>query len=117
MRRDLGKGYLSARSLLSVSSCGICGKQELNDVMPNENAIENSEDRFEIGSVLRMHKKLFDNQKLFIETGGCHGVAAFDKDENLLSLHEDIGRHNALGQSNRRITFYKKIRRCQSDCL
>jgi FdhD protein len=107
--KNLGKGYLSARSLLSVSSCGICGKQELNDVMPNENAIENSEDRFEIGSVLRMHKKLFDNQKLFIETGGCHGVAAFDKDENLLSLHEDIGRHNALDKVIGELLFTKRI--------
>lgn len=107
--KDLGKGYLSARSLLSVSSCGICGKQELGDVMPHENALGNSEDKFEIGSILRMHKKLFDNQKLFIETGGCHGVAAFDKNENLLSLHEDIGRHNALDKVIGELLFTKKM--------
>jgi len=107
--KDLGKGYLSVRSLLSVSSCGICGKQELGDVMPKENAINNTENIFEIGSVLRMHKKLFENQKLFIETGGCHGVAAFDKDENLLSLHEDIGRHNALDKVIGELLFSDKL--------
>jgi len=107
--KDLGKGYLSARSLLSVSSCGICGKQELGDLMPKENAIKNAEDLFEIDSILRMHKKLFENQKLFIETGGCHGVAAFDKKENLLSLHEDIGRHNALDKVIGELLFNGKL--------
>ncbi len=29
---DLGKGYLNKRTLLSVSSCGICGKKELKDL-------------------------------------------------------------------------------------
>ena len=28
----LGKGYLNKRTLLSVSSCGICGKQKLEDI-------------------------------------------------------------------------------------
>tara|TARA_B110000305_G_scaffold239362_1_gene306930 strand:- start:3208 stop:3582 length:375 start_codon:yes stop_codon:yes gene_type:complete len=28
----LGKGYLNKRTLLSVSSCGICGKQQLEDI-------------------------------------------------------------------------------------
>ena len=28
----LGKGYLNKRTLLSVSSCGICGKRELEDL-------------------------------------------------------------------------------------
>ena len=28
----LGKGYLNKRTLLSVSSCGICGKQQLEDL-------------------------------------------------------------------------------------
>jgi len=107
--KKLGKGYLSARSLLSVSSCGICGKQELGDIMPKENVIKNSEDTFEIDSILRMHKKLFENQKLFIETGGCHGVAAFDNEENLLSLHEDIGRHNALDKVIGELLFVGKL--------
>lgn len=105
----LGKGYLSARSLLSVSSCGICGKQELEDVMPDADALKNPNEIFEIESILRMHKKLFDHQKLFIETGGCHGVAAFDKDENMLSLHEDIGRHNALDKVIGELLFAQKL--------
>ena len=36
----LGKGYLNKRTLLSVSSCGICGKQQLEDIKVNGNKIE-----------------------------------------------------------------------------
>lgn len=31
-KKKLGKGYLNKRTLLSVSSCGICGKQKLEDI-------------------------------------------------------------------------------------
>ena len=33
---------------------------------------------------------------LYRETGGCHGAAIFDINGNLLSVKEDIGRHNAI---------------------
>ena len=37
-KEKLGNGYNNSRSLLSVSSCGICGKTELNDLeFPKEN--------------------------------------------------------------------------------
>lgn len=108
-QEDLGKGYLSTRSLLSVSSCGICGKQELGDVLPNEESIKNAGDKIALESIFKMQKKMFDSQVLFIETGGCHGVAAFDKDENLLFLHEDIGRHNALDKVIGSLLFANKL--------
>jgi len=36
----LGKGYLNKRTLLSVSSCGICGKQQLEDIKVSGDKIE-----------------------------------------------------------------------------
>ena len=33
---------------------------------------------------------------LYRETGGCHGAALFDMEGSLLSVKEDIGRHNAI---------------------
>ena len=104
----LGKGYLSARSLLSVSSCGICGKQELNDVNPDAPTLNVSE-KIKLSDILAMHKKMFDAQQLFIDTGGCHGVAAFDVEGNMLALHEDIGRHNALDKVVGELLFAKKL--------
>lgn len=107
--KKLGKGYLSMRSLLSVSSCGICGKQELNDLNPDEPSLKDSLAKIKLSNILAMHKKMFDAQKLFIDTGGCHGAAAFDVAGNLLALHEDIGRHNALDKVVGELLFAKKL--------
>ncbi|MFX0024017.1 MAG: formate dehydrogenase accessory sulfurtransferase FdhD [Candidatus Hermodarchaeota archaeon] len=41
-------------------------------------------------------KQMQINTPLFRETGGCHGAAIFDINGELLSVKEDIGRHNAI---------------------
>ncbi|MFW9780686.1 MAG: formate dehydrogenase accessory sulfurtransferase FdhD [Candidatus Heimdallarchaeota archaeon] len=43
-------------------------------------------------SIIKMQTKT----ELFRETGGCHGAALFDYQGNILSVKEDIGRHNAI---------------------
>lgn len=43
-------------------------------------------------AILEMQKKT----PLFKETGGCHGAAIFDHTGRLISVLEDIGRHNAI---------------------
>lgn len=41
-------------------------------------------------------KKMHAETSLYRETGGCHGAAICDLNGNLLSVKEDIGRHNAI---------------------
>jgi len=41
-------------------------------------------------------KKMQSGTSLYRETGGCHGAAISDPEGNLLSVKEDIGRHNAI---------------------
>lgn len=43
-------------------------------------------------SIIEMQKQT----PLFRETGGCHGAAIFDLNGTILSVKEDIGRHNAI---------------------
>lgn len=92
---ELREGYKSTRSLLSVSSCGICGKVHLEDIEHSGDSLS-GKDTFSTEQVFDMQRQMVENQKIFQETGGCHGVAAFDKEGKLLSLKEDVGRHNAL---------------------
>ena len=86
---------LDKRNLLSVSSCGVCGKLELNDKCDAEKPIESA-----IKINPQLIKSYFDemakHQTIFKQTGGCHASAVFDKNGNLLSIKEDIGRHNAV---------------------
>lgn len=92
---NLGSGYLSARSLLSVSSCGICGKQSLDDLKISGDELK-GDVKFSPIELFKMQTNMFDNQVDFRSTGGCHGVAAYNSSGKLLVLKEDIGRHNAL---------------------
>ena len=105
---QLRDGYKSVRSLLSVSSCGICGKQSLEDVNISGTALK-SEEKFSTDALFKMQQTMFDNQTVFSQTGGCHGVAAFSKAGEMLALREDIGRHNALDKVVGKLLFDKKL--------
>lgn len=95
---NLADGYLNSRSLLSVSSCGICGKRELSDIKTSGLAIK-KELKTSFDDLFEMQKTMLSKQDLFNKTGGCHGVALFNNNRELLTLKEDIGRHNALDKS------------------
>lgn len=92
---NLGKGYLNKRTLLSVSSCGICGKQKLEDITLEGTALQkqlsfSSKNLFAMFVCLQMH------QQTFLKTGGSHAAGVFDSNFQLLTSKEDIGRHNAV---------------------
>jgi FdhD protein len=94
-KEELGKGYLNKRSLLSVSSCGICGRQELGDFDSKKTPLEN-EILLDLEKLPNMFEMMRDHQKTFDATGGSHAAVIFDKNHNLLNIKEDIGRHNAV---------------------
>lgn len=91
---DLGKGYLNSRNILSVSSCGICGKKELNELVNTNMKI--GDFNIKKDTLLYMFEQMRKGQNTFHQSGGSHAAAAFDKDGSLLSIMEDIGRHNAV---------------------
>ncbi len=92
---SLGKGYLNKRTLLSVSSCGICGKQQLDDITLSGKPLDHQSSLI-LSDIHEMYVQMKAHQSLFLATGGSHATAAFDADKKLLSIKEDIGRHNAL---------------------
>ncbi|QOD60720.1 formate dehydrogenase accessory sulfurtransferase FdhD [Polaribacter haliotis] len=97
-REKLGKGYLNKRTLLSVSSCGICGKQELKDIeVEGEKLINKATFSSEI--IHKMYVEMNTFQDTFKESGGSHAAAVFNKKNELLTIKEDIGRHNAVDKT------------------
>ncbi len=94
----LGQGYLTKRSLLSVSSCGICGKQNIEDLALHSDSSQNisSIDILDMNRVPEMYIQMKKLQKTFELTGGSHAAAIFNKKHELLTVKEDIGRHNAV---------------------
>lgn len=94
-KEELGKGYLNKRSLLSVSSCGICGKQELNDFDVKKTPLSD-QTLLDLDKLPEMFATMRNHQKTFDATGGSHAAVLFDNNHELLTLKEDIGRHNAV---------------------
>jgi FdhD protein len=92
---DLGKSYLNKRSLLSVSSCGICGKTELGNLKPNKKPLK-SKSLLNMDKLPIMFEVMRSKQHTFELTGGSHAAVVFDKNHNFICLYEDIGRHNAV---------------------
>lgn len=94
-KKQLGKGYLNKRTLLSVSSCGICGKQKLEDINYNGVKLTNN-NIFDNTRLAAMFDEMKLKQETFEISGGSHAAAIFNKDYEIISLKEDIGRHNAV---------------------
>ncbi|MDX1349781.1 MAG: formate dehydrogenase accessory sulfurtransferase FdhD [Putridiphycobacter sp.] len=105
--QDLGKGYLSSRSLLSVSSCGICGKQSLSDLTIDGNALKPAE-KLSPHFIFDLQTKMHKAQAIFPHTGSIHGAAIFNPEGALLTCQEDIGRHNALDKAIGDLILTKK---------
>jgi FdhD protein len=106
---ELGKGYLNKRTLLSVSSCGICGKKELSDIQVFGNSLENNL-QLTASQLHDMYATMNKLQNTYKKSGGSHAAAIFSDKSELLSLKEDIGRHNAVDKTIGDLLSKKKLK-------
>ncbi len=85
------------RDFLTNSSCGVCGKSSLDalEIIKKEKT-SNTEPRLTKEIIIKSPPILRQNQSEFSKTGGIHASGLFSSDGNLISLREDVGRHNAL---------------------
>lgn len=94
---QLGQGMATQRNLLSVSSCGMCGKYEADLALTGQ-ALQPSV-HMAPEQVLAMFSTMAAQQENFRQTGGCHAAALFNAAGELLVCREDIGRHNAVDKA------------------
>lgn len=87
-------GIESKRNLVSVSSCGMCGKSEMDLSLPGETIRPFK--KLPVAYIGRMFEMMNEQQNTFKDSGGSHAAAAFTADAQLLVVKEDIGRHNAV---------------------
>jgi FdhD protein len=84
------------RKLTMTSSCGICGKESISNLI-HMHGPELSENVFiDIEVISNAISSLKSGQNLFTSTGGTHACARLDDAGSLISISEDIGRHNAM---------------------
>lgn len=89
------KEIINNRTLISTSSCGLCGKTNLDDLFEEIEPVTKDIylSAIEIQSI---YQKITPQQTLFNITGGCHAAAAANEQGQILCVFEDIGRHNAV---------------------
>jgi FdhD protein len=90
------KDFAGTRNVISASSCGLCGKTSLEDDTAQPIVHQGLLDPALVGS---MFDQMSDAQQSFRQSGGTHAAGIFTITGELLSLREDIGRHNAVDKT------------------
>jgi FdhD protein len=86
---------VAERQFVATASCGICGKASLDELevrcapIPDGPVVT-------AATLLGLPGRLREAQAVFEATGGLHAAGLFDAGGTLLTLREDVGRHNAL---------------------
>jgi FdhD protein len=87
------------RNFGMTSACGLCGKERLDQIerqgvqpLPEGPTID-----WQV--ITSLPDKLRDAQGLFSATGGLHAAGLFTASGELLTLREDVGRHNAVDKA------------------
>lgn len=101
-RQALVAALIDRRGFISQTSCGICGKELVDDLKQRIHRLDRGSD-LDIMTVIRSMDSLSDHQPLRNRTRAAHGAVLFDRDGAPLSAAEDVGRHNALDKATGRL--------------
>ena len=83
------------RHFYTTSACGVCGKASLEQLELRGCPVIPPGPEVTAQTIYGLPEKLREAQGLFDATGGLHAAALFDKNGELITLREDVGRHNA----------------------
>jgi formate dehydrogenase accessory protein FdhD len=86
------------RNLSGKTGCGICGIESLDYFAQRLLAQYPKKQNYELKKkIIQKSLEVFNaNQDAQSKTGSIHAAALFDKDAHLISIKEDVGRHNAM---------------------
>jgi FdhD protein len=78
------------------SSCGVCGRANLEALAELGVAPLDDDLRVPIARIYDLPDRMREAQRVFATTGGLHAAALFEPRGNALATREDVGRHNAV---------------------
>lgn len=83
------------RNLAGRTGCGLCGTEDLGQVLRPLPRVQGKH-ALKPASVLRAVEDIKRHQPINRKTGATHAAAWCDGEGRVLSVFEDVGRHNAL---------------------
>lgn len=85
------------RNFYVSSSCGVCGKASLEAVEVQGCApLPQGTLRVRSTAIMEAPAELKRQQEIFGRTGGIHAAGLFRADGSVVTVREDVGRHNAV---------------------
>jgi FdhD protein len=87
----------ATRRFSAGSSCGVCGTTGLDAAIARAAATRIAPTgAIELSLLFSLPERMRAAQSRFGDTGGIHAAALFDFSGNLITVAEDVGRHNAF---------------------
>jgi len=91
-------GYLDRRGFISQTSCGICGKELVQDIATAIVPLSDNT-QFNISSAVSCIEDFSSHQPLRRKTRATHAALIIGANTEVLSSAEDVGRHNAVDKA------------------
>lgn len=107
-RHKRAERILEKKNLISLSSCGIFGREMQAERLGLLRKISGGE-RIKVGDAVMQIDRLHDLQEMHKETWGSHAAMILDSGLKTLSISEDVGRHNALDKAAGRLLMTGRL--------
>jgi FdhD protein len=92
---------------VAYASCGLCAKEAIGAISRKAAPLKSTLAIAPSG-LLDLMGRMYQEQTVFQETGGTHGVALAAPDGSFFLMAEDVGRHNAMDKVIGRALFQRR---------
>jgi FdhD protein len=107
-RLEKVSSLLDRKGFVSQTSCGICGKGFIDEISQILNYGDINK-KVTPDEIIQASEKLVETQSLYQSTRGAHGIVILDNNLDVISMGEDVGRHNALDKAIGRLLMGRKL--------
>ena len=83
------------RRIVGPTGCGLCGVESLDEANPPMSPVAR-DITFTGAEIMKAMASLAPAQELNLRTRAVHGVGFWNREQGLVAIAEDVGRHNAL---------------------
>lgn len=87
---------LATKHFTTTSACGVCGSESIDAVRQKSRYTLVQDWSIDPRTLLRAARGLSSHQTVFARTGGVHAAALVHRSGEILTVREDVGRHNAV---------------------
>ena len=101
------------RGTITTAACGVCGREQIDDLLALVEPL-GEVPPIDAELVATAPDRLRAAQQAFERTGGTHAAMVLAADGSVLSVYEDVGRHNAVDKAVGALVLAGRIGPCRT---